>query len=62
MDRKDLKIQALTEDKNNLSTLVLDLRVELTVLTKELEDARNRLESYEGKTEEPDASVEEASA
>ena len=62
MDRKDLKIQALTEDKNNLSTLVLDLRVELTVLTKELEDARNRLESYEGKSEEPDAWVEEASA
>lgn len=47
MDRKELKIQALLEKISNLTTnyenQVADLRVELTVLGKEVEELKNAL-------------------
>lgn len=44
VDRKDLKIQALLEKVSNMTAQyenqVADLRVELTVVSQELEEAR----------------------
>lgn len=64
IEKKDLKIQALTEDKNNLNSLVTDLRVELTMAVREKEKAEakareleERLSSYESdEKEDPAAS------
>lgn len=67
LDRKDLKIQALLEKVSNLTTQyenqVADLRVDLTIVSQECEQLRQRIGELETPDSEPqDGSVEDPSA
>lgn len=50
MDRKDLKIQALLEKVSNMVTnyenQIADLRVDVTMLSNELETVKQELQGY----------------
>lgn len=63
-DRKDLKIQALLEKVSNLTmnyeNSMADLRVELTVVSQELQNAYQLLQEQQQNTEQqPDEVVHE---
>lgn len=47
LDRNQLKIQAYKEKLSNLEDNNADLRVELTVITQELNDARGKIAELE---------------
>lgn len=67
MDRKDLKIQALLERVSNLTAeaenKVADLRVDLTMVSQERDELRQRVEELENaqsaKTDQPVATEED---
>jgi uncharacterized coiled-coil protein SlyX len=57
MDRKDLKIQALLEKLSQVSTQkeneIADLRVELTIVSQELNELRAEKEGENAEEESP---------
>lgn len=58
VDRKDLKILAYQEKLSHLEDSYTDLRVEVTVLSHELQAAYAKLAEYEGQVEDAEASEE----
>lgn len=66
MDRNELKIQALLERISNLTAnyenQVAELRVDLTLVTRDKEQLQEQFNSLQNDTEQPDVAQEDPAA